>query len=155
MEEQPKAEGTPAENPTSNPDLGRFKSLEAKQRSLQNLRPPFQPGQPAPAGAGRPRSDGPATKELRRLLRKKFPKDPQQRSYLKLVVESLVKQAIRGNVFAQQLLWERLEGRVPLPTETDMPCNITLVVNRNVPQEECGKDRTLLLEGRTSDSGID
>ena len=42
-------------------------------------------------------------------------------AYLKLMIEGLVKAAIRGNVFAQQLVFERLEGRLPLPIESEMP----------------------------------
>jgi hypothetical protein len=70
---------------------------------------------------------------LRKLLVKRFPNDPQGRTYMKLVIEGVVKQAIRGNVFAAGLVFERLEGRMPLPVEGDMPAVINVIVRRNVP----------------------
>ena len=73
-----------AENPTSNPDtnqssesnpsLGRFKSADAKQRSLANLRAPFVKGQAPPAGVGRPKKDGIFMSVARRFARKKSSK---------------------------------------------------------------------------------
>jgi hypothetical protein len=157
-EETPRAEATTPlaspssqESPTSNPEnLGRFKSEAARARSLANLKPPRRPGDgpinPANPG-GRPKKDGPATRELRSLLSKRFPGDPQNRTYLKLAVESLVKQAIKGNVFAQQLLWERLEGRMPMPVEGDLPAVINVIIERNkprFPEIELSKDRLLI-----------
>ena len=105
--------------------------LEAKQRSLGNLKPPFKPGQPEPPGVGRPRSDGPATKTLRKQLRKRFPNDPQGRRFIQLMIEGLVKQAIKGNVYAAGLIFERLEDRMPMPVEGDLPCVINDVVQPN------------------------
>jgi len=159
-EEKPRAgEASPQENPTSKPDdLGRFTSLEAKQRSLQNLKPPFKQGQPAPAGAGRPKKDGIFTSTARRFARKRFPGDAADRTYGQLVVEAMFKQAIKGNVFAAQLLFERLEGRMPMPIEGDLPCQITVVVNRNqprYPQIELPKKDAIMLEADTSSRAND
>ena len=156
-EEKRAEEATPQETPTSNSDLGRFKSLEAKQRALRNLKAPRRPGDPPlnPNNlGGRPPKDGPATRELRKMLRAKFPGDPQGRTYLKLVVESLIKSAIKGNIFAQQLLWERYEGRLPMPELTDLPVNIVVQVNRNQPRyPELKKSESgLLIEADTSES---
>jgi len=153
MAENPRRaeEATPQETPTPNSDdLGRFKSLEAKQRSLRNLKAPRRPGDPPlnPNNlGGRLRSDGPATKTLRRLLRSKFPNDPKSRTFLDLIVESVCKQAIKGNVFAQQLVFDRIDGRLGLPVEQDLPCQITVVVNRNqerYPEMKRAKETTLL-----------
>lgn len=150
----PQQDSAPAENPISKPDatesLGRFTSLEAKRRSLANLRAPFAKGQAPPHGVGRPKKDGPATRELRGLLTKKFPNDPQGRSYLKLMIEGLVKSAIKGNVLAANLIMERLEGRTPLPVESDMPCLITVVVNRNQQRYPEIDQQRLMLEANTS-----
>ena len=144
-----------AENPTTKPDtaesLGRFTSVEAKNRSLANLRPPFRKGQPAPVGAGRPRKDGIFTSTARRFAKKKFPGDAASRTYGELVVESMFKQAIKGNVYAAQLLFERLEGRVALPSESEMPCviNVQLTLNKPRYPEQLLKPR--MLEGRANE----
>jgi len=155
MDENRVAEASSQETPTSNPEnLGRFKSEAARARSLANLKPPRRPGDgpinPANPG-GRPKKDGPATRELRRLLVKKFPNDAQGRTYLKLMIEGLLKAAIKGNVFAQQLVFERLEGRLPLPIESEMPCSITVVVNRNQPRYP-EIDQAKLIEGELPES---
>lgn len=57
-----------------------------------------------------------------------------QPTHLKLVVESLIKSAIKGNILAQQLLWKRYEGRLPMPELTDLSVNIVVKVNRNQPR---------------------
>src|SRR5580765_7235164 len=102
-EETSRAEAPPNETPTPNSDdLGRFTSLQAKQRSLANLKPPRRPGDPPlnPQNpGGRPRKDGIFTSTARKFAKKKFPNDPAQRTYAELLVESMFKQAIRGNVF--------------------------------------------------------
>jgi|SRR4029077_3329752 hypothetical protein len=149
--------GGTEESPTGKPDksLGRFKSEEARARSLGNLKRPRRPGDPPlnPNNlGGRPKRDGIATRELRRLLLKKAPNDAQGRSHLQLVVESLIKQAEKGNVYAQQLIWEKIEGKVPLPLQGgEMPANITVVVNRNVSRADCEllKEGQLVLEANT------
>jgi hypothetical protein len=158
MAENPRAKATSPENPTPNfdsSDLGRFKSIEAKERSLGNLKPPFKAGHPALPGAGRPRGDGPVTKELRKILRSNFPNDPQGRTYLRLVVEGLVKAAIRGNTFAAEILLERMDGKVPYPTEADLPATITVVVNRNVSRADCDLLKEgLVLEGTVEQKSV-
>ena len=42
--------------------------------------------------------------ELKRLLRKQFPGDEKERTYLQLLLEGQAKAAIRGNVSAAMLL---------------------------------------------------
>ena len=144
----------PPESPTGKPDkLGRFKSEEARARSLGNLRPPRRPGDPPlnPHNlGGRPPKDGPASRELRKLLRKKFPGDPVERTYMQLMIEGLVKAAIKGSTLAAALIFERLEGRLPLPVESEMPANITVIVNRNQPRNPEIDQQRLLLEANTS-----
>ena len=80
------------------------------------------------------KKDGIFASTARRFAKRKFPNDPANRTYGELVVEAMFKAAIKGNVFAAQLLFERLEGRMPMPIETDLPCQITVVVNRNQPR---------------------
>jgi hypothetical protein len=135
-----------ANSPTN---LGRFLTPESKERSLKN-RKPFKKGQGPPPGVGRPKKDGPASRELRRILRSKFPGDRQERSYMRLVIEGLVNAAIKGNMLAASLIFDRLEGRLPFPIEGEMPATIVVQVHRNVPRAECElMKESLLVEGNT------
>jgi hypothetical protein len=122
-EEKQAEEATSQQTPTTNSDLGRFTSLEKKQNSLANLKAPFKVGHPALPGGGRPKQDGPETKELRKLLHARFPNDPQGRSYLRLVVEGVVKSAIKGNTYAADLIFFLIDCCLGMPFKGDLPRN--------------------------------
>jgi hypothetical protein len=143
-------------NPSNPSNLGHYKSAESKARALANLHKPFVKGERPPARVGRPPKDGPATRDLRKLLRRKFPGDPAERTYMQLMIEGLVKQAIKGNVYATALVFERLEGRMPLPIEADQPAVINVIVNRNVDRHDIeARKESLLLEADTSSRAND
>jgi hypothetical protein len=70
------------------------------------------------------------------------------------MIEGLVKQAIKGNVYAAALVFERLEGRLGLPVESDLPCVINVVVQRNKERFPT-LDKSKLLEADTGSKAND
>jgi hypothetical protein len=94
------------------------KSLENKDankasgraRSLANLRP-FKPGQSA-----NPRGRSPNESSLTALLRQELantcPADQKGRTWKELIVEAMMRLAIKGNSTAINTMFERIEGKV-------------------------------------------
>ena len=74
-------------------------------RSLANLKPPWKPGQSGNAN-GRPKDA--FTLDLRKIL------EDEWRAGLSIgehIVWAIVKKALRGNLSAISLIWDRLEGK--------------------------------------------
>ena len=75
---------------------------------IEHLKPyRFRPG--SPGGPGRP--PGIVRQEIEQVLAEKFPKDPQKRTKLRLAVEALVRQAMKGSVPAFVALADRVDGK--------------------------------------------
>ncbi|MGA8184869.1 MAG: DUF5681 domain-containing protein [Terriglobia bacterium] len=70
----------------------------------------FKPGQSGNPG-GRPKRKS-LTEELEKII-KSTGRDPQNRTYARRLVESMVKRGIKKSDFAANELWERAEGKVP------------------------------------------
>jgi|HubBroStandDraft_6_1064221.scaffolds.fasta_scaffold275805_1 hypothetical protein len=96
------------ENSEQNSDL----PLTARARSLANLRH-FQKGRSGNPG-GRPKTL--ITDAYRRVAKKKYPNDPENRTYAQLVAEGQFRAAIKGKTEAAKEIAERLEGKVPQAT---------------------------------------
>jgi hypothetical protein len=82
----------------------------------------------------------PFTEAVIKVLNRKVPNDPRGRIFVDLIVEALVRKAIKGNIRAIKEITDRVEGQVPLPREDehDQRPAITIISdksgpNRNVP----------------------
>ena len=88
-------------------------------KSNSNLRPQKK-GEPSHNPNGR---NGSEEKRLTTLLRKEIKRiapltqggKPCTKTWEELIVEATMRLAIKGNPKALQTVWERLEGRMPLP----------------------------------------
>jgi hypothetical protein len=96
------------ENSESNSDA----PLTGRARSLANLRH-FRKGRSGNPG-GRPKT--PITDAYRRVAKKKYPNDPENRTYAQRVAEGQFVAAINGKTEAAKEITDRLEGRVPQAT---------------------------------------
>jgi len=85
-------------------------------RSLRNLRPPWQPGQPSPNPGGRPVTK-PITSLYLAQLNKAVDGDTLKRTYGELFVEGQFRAAIRGDTAAAKEITDRLEGKAMQPVE--------------------------------------
>ena len=86
--------------------------VTGRARSLANLRhfPKGRSGNPG----GRPKT--PVTDAYRRLAKKRYPNDPENRTYAQLVAEGQFKAAINGKTESAKEIADRLEGKVPQAT---------------------------------------
>ncbi len=74
---------------------------------------PFPKGQ-----SGNPRGGshrGRLANLLFQQLGEKVEGDPKERTFAELVVRSIIKEAIKGNVRAMELCLDRVDGKVPVP----------------------------------------
>ena len=85
---------------------------EQHPNSLKNLRP-FKPGQSGnPAGA----KPGPKLKHLlAERLDTQRPNDPHGRTWREVLIDSILELHVVGNSTAINQIWDRLEGKIPLP----------------------------------------
>jgi hypothetical protein len=97
---------------TENSEKNNDPSLTGRARSLANLRH-FQKGRSGNPG-GRPKT--PVTDAYRRVAKKRYPNDPENRTYAQLVAEGQFKAAINGKTEAAKEITDRLEGKVPQAT---------------------------------------
>lgn len=82
----------------------------------------------------------PLTEAVIKLLNRKVPNDPRGRIFVDLIVEALVRKAIKGDVRAIKEITDRIELRAPLARrdEYDERPAVTIIwdkpgPNRNVP----------------------
>jgi len=97
---------------TENSEKNSGPHLTGRARSLANLRH-FRKGQSGNPG-GRPKT--PITDAYRRVAKKKYPNDPENRTYAQLVAEGQFKAAINGKTEAAREIRESLEGKIPQST---------------------------------------
>jgi uncharacterized protein DUF5681 len=97
---------------TENSEKNSDPLLTGRARSLANLHH-FRKGQSGNPG-GRPKTL--ITDAYRRVAKKKYPNDPENRTYAQLVAEGQFKAAIKGKTEAAKEITERLEGKVPQAT---------------------------------------
>jgi hypothetical protein len=97
---------------TENSEKNSGPHLTGRARSLANLRH-FRKGQSGNPG-GRPKTL--ITDAYRRVAKKKYPNDPENRTYAQLVAEVQFRAAIKGKTEAAKEITERLEGKVPQAT---------------------------------------
>jgi Family of unknown function (DUF5681) len=69
----------------------------------------WKKGDPSPNPTGRPRK---ISDPLEEFLNGKVPNDPQQRTYLKVLIESAVKRAITKSDALVQEIFNRVEGKI-------------------------------------------
>ena len=88
-----------------------------------------------PGGPGRPRKEACISDLMQEYLERETlvpgrDKAGRRRkiktTYLRLFVESQVTRAINGDAAAAKNVWERIEGRVPLPIEAEGDFNVTV-----------------------------
>jgi hypothetical protein len=123
----------PEREPDGEHDLGRFKTAEAKQRSLANLRPwNSADGRELGmrSGASR-RQNAVFRQELKRQLAERVPGEKKQ-TWREKVARKLIRKAAPGDVPAMRLLVERVDG-LPAGLEDLLePQRVVVIVNRNV-----------------------
>jgi Family of unknown function (DUF5681) len=74
---------------------------------------PFRKGQTGNP-KGRPKNKTSLTALLREEIHKTCPEDRQNRSYEELIVLATMRLAMKGNATALALVWERMDGKLPL-----------------------------------------
>lgn len=74
---------------------------------------PFRKGQSGNP-RGRPKNKTSLTALLRKEIHKICPEDRQNRSYEELIVMATMRLAMQGNATALGLVWERMDGKLPL-----------------------------------------
>ena len=129
----------PEEKPDD--DLGRFKSVESRNRALGNLKQPFVEGN-IPQGH-RPKRDTEAERELNRALQMRKPGDPRRRTNLRRIMEKLAQKAAAGNVDAIRIVLDRKLGRIRWSDEEPPPSVIVLQVVRNSVRDGAAEESTL------------
>ena len=88
---------------------------------------PFRKGQSGNPN-GRPKNKTSLTALLREEIRKICPEDRQDRSYQELIVTATIRLAMKGNATALALVWERMDGKIPLAVHEPSPGPIHLNV---------------------------
>lgn len=90
---------------------------ERRRAAAERLKPyQFKPGNKASQGVRRGKGQR-LVGILRRLLRSKYPGDPQQRTVAEVLVARLIVLAMQGNSMAIKQIFDRIDG--PVPTTID------------------------------------
>jgi len=89
------------------------KRLKSDPTSRLPIETRFKPGNQASKGVRHGKGAGVLT-ELKKLLRREFPGDPQKRKGKEVLAASLLVNAIKGNGTAIKQLLDRLEGAIPV-----------------------------------------
>jgi hypothetical protein len=83
---------------------------ERRAKAIANLNP-FKPGQSGNP-SGRPKTK-PITDALFQILHEKVPEDKEGRTYLRLMVRAIAREAVKGKTQAFSEIVDRVEGKAP------------------------------------------
>jgi len=117
-------------------ELGRYRSVESRNRALSNLRP---------ANSERARELGSISGNVRhqqaefsrlldQMLSRRFPGDKEHRTFKQALAEVLIGRAIAGDMQACKILLDRWAGPLPDFEDSFTPERVQVVVNLNVPR---------------------
>jgi len=101
-------------------------SLINSRKNSRNLRPkPWKPGQSGNP-KGRPKKRDSLISLLKEALEQQCPTDKKKRTWAEVLMEQLLVKAAKGDMVAQRLVWEYVEGKPK--QEIEIPSDITFHV---------------------------
>ena len=107
------------------------KELPVKQRKNNEkgkgkIKPRWKPGQSGNP-KGRPKKKYSLVSLLKEALEKLCPADKKKRTWAEVLTESLLVKAAKGDMTAQKIIWEYIEGKPK--QEIEIPSEIKINVN--------------------------
>jgi Family of unknown function (DUF5681) len=109
----------------------------------------FKPGVCSDPG-GRPRKL-PLTEAYEAILGRKFPGDPQKRTFAELIAEGQAKAAIKGKTEAAREMCDRVEGKVTLAISGPQGAPIPMALDLGVSPGTSAHDQLRIVTSRVRD----